>query len=148
VPATSLNLQPYMLYDTDTNNTCVDTQASNDQSKNSAHWSFINNSPSCQWGSASGWAQNECLQGYGTSPAGIQQCIQDMWDEYMQPNCQGCIGCTQFGGACPNCDYSGTMGGECGHYVNMSANYFTMVACGFAGSAPSSGDGWSVQNYE
>jgi hypothetical protein len=137
-----------MLYDTDTNNTCVDTQASNDQSKNSAHWSFINNSPSCQWGQASGWAQNECLQGYGTDPAGIQQCIQDMWDEYMQPNCQGCIGCTQFGGNCPNCDYSGTSGNECGHYVNLSAPYFTMVACGFAGSAPSSGDGWSVQNYE
>jgi hypothetical protein len=141
-------LQPYRLEDTSSTNTCVDTQASNDQSKNSAHWSFINNSPSCQWGEASGWAQNECLQGYGTDPAGIQQCIQDMWDEYMQPNCQGCIGCTQFGGNCPNCDYSGMMGNECGHYVNLSAPYFTMVACGFAGSAPSSSDGWSVQNFE
>jgi hypothetical protein len=39
-------------------------------------------------------------------------------------------------------------GPECGHYVNMSAPYFTMVACGFAGAAPSSADGWSVQNFE
>jgi hypothetical protein len=71
-----------------------------------------------------------------------------MWDESLQPNCAGCVGCTQFGGQCPNCDYNGTMGNECGHYVNLSAPYFTMVACGFAGGAPSSGDGWSVQNYE
>jgi hypothetical protein len=71
-----------------------------------------------------------------------------MWDESLKPNCQGCIGCTAFGGACSNCDYSGNLGYECGHYVNMSAPYFTSVACGFAGAAPSSPDGWAVQNFE
>jgi hypothetical protein len=30
----------------------------------------------------------------------------------------------------------------------MSAPYFTQVACGFAGAAPSSSNGWSVQNFE
>jgi hypothetical protein len=145
---TAVQLQPLTLENTDTVNTCVDTQATNDQSHNSGHYSFINNAPSCSWGSPQGLAQNECLQGYGTGVAGIEQCLQDMWDESLKPNCQGCIGCTAFGGACPNCDYSGSKGYECGHYVNMSAPYFTTVACGFAGSAPSSGDGWSVQNFE
>jgi hypothetical protein len=145
---TAVALQPYTLQNTDTLNTCVDTQASTDQSMNSAHYAFINNDPSCTWGNAQGFAQNECEEGYGTSPSGIEQCLQDMWDESLKPNCAGCVGCTAFGGACPNCDYSGTMGYECGHYVNMSAPYFSMVACGFAGAAPSSGDGWAVQNFE
>jgi hypothetical protein len=145
---TAVKLQPYTLMNTDALNSCVDTQSSTDQSKNSAHWSFINNSPSCTWGNATGFAQNECEQGYGTTPAGIEQCLQDMWDESLKPNCLGCVGCTAFGGACPNCDYSGSMGYECGHYVNMSAPYFTQVVCGFAGAAPSSADGWSDQNFE
>ncbi len=146
--STAVALQPYTLQETSTLDTCVDTQASTDQSKNTAHYSFNNNDPSCTWGSPMAWAQNECAQGYGTTPAAIEQCIQDMWDERLKPNCTGCVGCTTFGGNCPNCDYSGLMGYECGHYVNLSAPYFTMVACGFAGAAPSSGDGWSVQNFE
>lgn len=145
---TAVKLSPYTLQNTDTLNSCVDTQATTDQSKNSAHWSFINNSPSCTWGNATGFAQDECEQGYGTTPAGIEQCLQDMWDESLKPNCAGCVGCTAFGGNCPNCDYSGSKGYECGHYVNMSAPYFTMVACGFAGASPSSATGWSVQNFE
>jgi hypothetical protein len=145
---TAVALQPYTLQDTDTLDMCVDTQATNDQAKMIAHDSFVNNTPGCMWGSAMGFAQNECAQGYGTSPSGIEQCIQDMWDESLKPNCLGCVGCTTFGGNCPNCDYSGSMGYECGHYVNLSAPYFTMVACGFAGSAPSSSDAWSVQNFE
>jgi hypothetical protein len=145
---TAVALQPYTLQETDALDTCVDTQASTDQSMNSAHYAFINNAPSCTWGSAMGFAQNECERGYGTTPAGIEKCIQSMWDESLKPNCLGCVGCTAFGGACPNCDYSGAMGYECGHYVNLSAPYFTMVACGFAGAAPSSGDGWSVENFE
>jgi hypothetical protein len=145
---TAVALQPYTLMNTDALNSCVDTQSNTDQSKNSAHWSFINNSPSCTWGNATGFAQDECEQGYGTTPAGIEQCLQDMWDESLKPNCLGCVGCTAFGGACANCDYSGTMGYECGHYVNMSAPYFTQVVCGFAGAAPSSAAGWSDQNFE
>ena len=145
---TAVALQPYTLENTDTIDTCVDTQASTDQGKNSAHYAFINNDPSCTWGNATGFAQSECETGYGTSPSGIEQCLQDMWDESLKPNCAGCVGCTAFGGACPNCDYSGTLGYECGHYVNMSAPDSTMVACGFAGAAPSSSNGWAVQNFE
>jgi hypothetical protein len=145
---TAVALQPLTLQNTDDTNSCVDKQATNDQSVNTGHYSFNNKSPSCNWGNPSAEGQNECLIGYGTSPQGIEHCLQDMWDESLKPNCQGCIGCTTFGGACPNCDYSGTLGYECGHYVNMSAPYFTSVACGFAGEAPSSDDGWSVQNFE
>ena len=137
-----------MLEDTATVDVCVDTQVNNDQRLDSPHDSFINNSPACMWGSAMGFAQNECGPGYGTTPAGIEQCLQDMWDESLKPNCKGCVGCKAFGGACPNCDYSGMMGYECGHYVNLSAPYFTMVACGFAGPSPSSPTAWSVQNFE
>lgn len=145
---TAVALAPLTLENTDTLNSCVDTQASTDESKNSSHYAFINNAPSCTWGSARAFAQDECQEGYGTTPTGIEKCLQDMWDESLKPNCLGCVGCTAFGGACSNCDYSGTLGYECGHYVNMSAPYFTMVACGFAGEPPSSSTAWSVQNFE
>jgi len=145
---TAVALQPLTLENTDAMNTCVDTQSNTDQTKDSAHYSFINNAPACMWGSANSWAQNECEDGYGTTPAAIEQCLQDMWDESLKPHCLGCVGCTVFGGACSNCDYSGSMGYECGHYVNMSAPYFTSVVCGFAGAAPSSSNGWSDQNFE
>jgi hypothetical protein len=145
---TAVALQPYTLQETDMLDQCVDTQASTDQSMNTAHYAANHNAPSCTWGSPMAFAQNECAQGYGTTPGAIEQCIQDMWDESLKPNCTGCVGCTQLGGACPNCDFYGMMGYECGHYVNLSAPYFTMVACGFAGMAPSSDDGWSVQNFE
>jgi hypothetical protein len=145
---TAVALQPYTLQDTDMLDQCVDTQASTDESMNVPHYAANNKMPWCPWGSSNAFGQNECAQGYGTTPAAIEQCIQDMWDESLKPNCTGCVGCTQFGGACPNCDYYGNMGYECGHYVNLSAPYFTMVACGFAGMAPSSPDGWSVQNFE
>jgi hypothetical protein len=145
---TAVALQPLTLENTDAMNTCVDTQSNTDQEMNSAHYSFINNAPACMWGNANGWAQNECEDGYGTTPAGIEQCLQDMWDESLKPHCLGCVGCTAFGGACANCDYSGSMGYECGHYVNMSAPYFSSVVCGFGGAAPSSSTGWSDQNFE
>ncbi len=145
---TGMKLSPYMLEDSPTIDTCVDTQANNDQRAGIPHDSFVNNTPACMWGNAMGFAQNECGPGYGTTPAGIEKCLQDMWDESLKPNCAGCVGCTAFGGACPNCDYSGMKGYECGHYVNMSAPYFTMVACGFAGAPPSSAGGWSAQNFE
>ena len=145
---TAVALSPLTLQNTATTNSCVDTQATTDESMMSAHYSFINNDPSCDWGSAEAWAQDECANGYDTTPSSIEQCLQDMWDESLKPNCKGCVGCTAFGGACSDCDYSGTLGYECGHYVNMSAPYFTMVACGFAGAAPSSSGSWSVQNFE
>jgi hypothetical protein len=144
----ALALQPYTLQNTDPTNTCVDTQATNDQSHDSPHESFINDSPSCTWGSPAGTVQDECQSGYGTTPAGIEACIQDMWDQSLQPNCLGCVGCTAPGGACANCDYYGTKGYFCGDYVDLSAPYFTTVACGFAGASPSTTTGWSVMNLE
>jgi hypothetical protein len=145
---TAVKLAAYTLVDNTTLDACLDTQASNDQKKNSPHYSFLTMSPSCPWGFPSTAAQDECGAGFGTSPAGIENCLQAMWNESLKPNCLGCVGCTTPGGACPNCDPSGMLGYECGHYVNMSAPYFTTVACGFAGAAPSSMTGWSVQNFE
>ena len=145
---TAVALAPYTLASTDALDKCVDTQVNDDQSLSSPHHSFINSSPSCMWGIAMAFAQNECGDGFGTTPAGIERCLQDMWNESLKPNCLGCVGCTAPGGACANCDYSGAMGYECGHYVNMSAPYFTTVACGFAGPAPSNATGWAAQNFE
>ncbi len=144
---TAVKLSPLTLINTTTTNMCVDQQANNDEAHNTPHYSFINNDPSCTWGSAMAFAQDECTIGYGTSPTGIEQCLQDMWDESLKPHCLGCVGCTAFGGACPDCDYTGSLGYECGHYVNMSAPYFSSVACGFGGSPPES-DSWAVQNFE
>jgi hypothetical protein len=145
---TAVTLAPYTLMDTATLDTCLDTQAANDQKKQSPHYSFLHGAPLCIWGFPSTAAQDECGAGFGTTPAGIEHCLQDMWNESLKPNCLGCVGCTAPGGACPNCDPSGMLGYECGHYVNMSAPYFTTVACGFAGAAPSSSTGWAVQNFE
>jgi hypothetical protein len=148
---TAVALQPYTLEDDASLDMCVDTQATNDEEMNSAHYSFINSAPACGWGTTlmmGNTGQNECAQGYGTTPAGIVQCLNDMWNERLQPNCTGCVGCTAYGGACPNCDFSGANGPECGHYVNMSAPYYTQVACGFGGALPSSGTAWAVQNFE
>jgi hypothetical protein len=49
----------------------------------------------------------------------------------------------------PRLHYEGAMGPECGPFVNMSAPYFTQVACGFAGKPPGQPDGsWAVQNFQ
>ncbi len=145
---TAIALQPYTLIDTPTTDSCVDGQATTDQAQGVAHYSFMMNAQQCSWNAnATGFAQDECLQGYGTSPSGIEACLQAMWDESQQPNCAGCIGCSNPNG-CANCDYFGMNGPECGHYVNMSAPFYTQVACGFAGAAPSSAGGWSAQNFE
>jgi hypothetical protein len=67
-----------------------------------------------------------------------------MWQEQFQPNCSGCDACADaLNLNCPNCDFSGTSGQVCGHYVNMSAKYFTQVACGF-----SSLGGWDTIDFK
>jgi hypothetical protein len=141
-------LLPYTLKDDDTTDTCVDTQATNDQSHNTAHYSFENDAPSCIWGDAASAYQNECTGAYGTTPAAVEQCIKDMWSEGTRPDCAGCVGCTAPAGGCANCDYYGTKGYPCGDYVNLSSPLITTVACGFGGSQPSSSTGWSVLNFE
>jgi hypothetical protein len=103
---------------------CSDGQATSDEQSGTPHGSF----PSC--GES---AQNECL---GHGPDGIEQCLDQMWAEKDLPECSGCILCHE-GGDCPNCVFQ-----SCGHYVNMSALYFSEVACGFSDLG-----GWDVQNF-
>jgi hypothetical protein len=143
------NHKAYALWETSAIDQCVDNQATNDQKKNSAHYSWLNNVyPTCN-----GNAQDECL-GYGNTVQGIVQCLDDMWDERLQTNCAGCSKCngttlTQTILNCQNtstCDFYGKYGKECGHYLNMSADYFTEAACGF--STVGSNQDWAVQNFK
>jgi hypothetical protein len=130
-------LSAYTIVNTDTINMCVDAQATSDEKSGVPHqaWMAAENS------ACDGNGQDEC-EGYGTDAAGIVACLDSMWAEQDQPNCTGCVGCTAFGGACPNCDFYGMNGPECGHYVNMSATYFAQVACGFSATG-----GWAAQNF-
>jgi hypothetical protein len=117
---------------------CVDQQATYDE---------MNNKPHGAWGmqlypSCNGSGQNECL---GQGPGGIEGCLDQMWGEKDQAGCSGCDACSDmYNPNCPGCDFYGqTSGDVCGHYVNMSAKYFTRVACGF-----SSLGGWDAINFQ
>ena len=143
------NHKAYALWETAAIDQCVDSQATNDQTKNSAHYSWINNVyPTCN-----GNAQDECL-GYGNTVAGIVACLDAMWAEKNQTNCSTCAQCngTQLTQQIINCqststcDFYGNYGNECGHYLNMSADYFTEVACGF--STKGTTKDWAVQNFK
>jgi hypothetical protein len=118
--------------------TCVDQQATYDEQHKSAHDAWLNSVyPTCN-----GNAQDECL-GYGVSATAVVKCLDSMWAEKNQPNCAGCPACqAQFTQNCPNCDFYGQNGPECGHYVNMSADYLHKVDCGFSALG-----GWAVQNF-
>lgn len=115
--------------------TCVDGQATSDEASGTPHGAWSAGSE------CNGNGQNECL---GGGAAGIVGCLGRMWAEREQPGCAGCDACADaYDPSCPNCDFFGsTTGDVCGHYVNMSARYFTEVACGF-----SSGGGWAAQNF-
>jgi hypothetical protein len=116
--------------------TCVDQEATKDEQTNMPHGAWISGAYPCN-----GNAQNECL---GQGVAGISQCLQQMWDERLQPNCTGCDACMgAYTPNCPSCDYYGQQGPECGHYVNMSALWLTQAACGF-----SSLGGWDAINFK
>jgi len=65
-----------------------------------------------------------------------------MWNEKNNPACSGCDACADqawMPPSCPNCDY---YGGPCGHYVNMSALFYSAAASGF-----SSLGGWDAIDY-
>jgi hypothetical protein len=116
---------------------CVDQQASADESSGMAHGAWRGGAfPECN-----GSGQNECL---GGGAAGIVGCLDSMWGEREQAGCSGCDACADaYDPSCPNCDFYGTTTGDvCGHYVNMSALYFTEAACGF-----SAGGGWAAINF-
>jgi hypothetical protein len=117
--------------------TCVDHEATNDEMLNMPHHTWSSGNDSCK-----GNGQNECE---GQGPNGIEACLQSMWDEKNQPDCSGCDACANaYTPNCANCDFFGSLHGQvCGHYVNLSANYFTKEACGF-----SSLGGWDAINLE
>lgn len=75
-----------------------------------------------------GGAQNEC-PGYASNTQVIGLCMQQMWDEGPPPTDP----CT---GACFQ---------EYGHFINMTDQSMTQVACGFY--TTTSGEVWSVQNF-
>lgn len=129
---------PYALWGGSAIDTCVDEQATNDEKDNSAHEAWLQNKyPTCN-----GNGQDECL-GYGVSPAAVVACLDSMWAEKNQANCVGCPACSgSYQPNCPNCDFYGQNGPECGHYVNMSADWLKKVDCGFSALG-----GWAVQNF-
>ncbi len=131
----------YALWTGSAIDTCVDEQATYDEQHNSPHGAWLGGIyPTCN-----GNGQDECL-GYGLTPSAIIACLDAMWAEKYQSNCSGCPACAgAYNPSCPNCDFYGQNGPECGHYVNMSALYFSEAACGFS---TLSGGSWAVQNFQ
>lgn len=117
--------------------TCVDQQATEDEMNHKAHGAWGSGKYMCN-----GSGQNECL---GAGVAGVESCLDSMWNEKNQAGCSGCDACADaYNPSCPNCDFYGSSTGDvCGHYSNMSAKYFTKVACGF-----SSLGGWDAMNFQ
>ncbi len=139
----------YALWETTAIDQCVDQQATYDQQHNSPHDAWINGVyPTCN-----GNAQDECL-GYGNTVNGIVACLDSMWAERLQPNCATCAQCNgpQLNQTILNCmststcDFYGKYGSECGHYLNMAADYFTEAACGF--STVGTSKDWATQNFK
>ncbi len=125
--------------------TCVDSQATSDEASGIAHQAWMKTPKAV----CDGNAQDEC-EGQGVDPAGVVSCLDSMWAEQYQSNCTGCAACSgaffdpNDPDACPGCDYFGNDGAECGHYVNMSADWLAKVDCGFATATH---DTWSTQNF-
>jgi hypothetical protein len=101
---------------------CADEMAMYDSGGSQAHAAF--GDKICDGGSA----QNEC-PGWRSDSQVVDVCLQKMWDEGPPPmsDCTG--GCFQ----------------TYGHYLNMSNQRMTKVACGFY--TTSDGQVWSVQNF-
>jgi hypothetical protein len=117
---------------------CVDQEATQDEMTMMPHGAWLSGAYSCN-----GNGQNECL---GQGPSGITECLDQMWAEKDYAECSGCDACAgAYNPSCANCDFYGNNPAmhECGHYVNLSAEYFTMAACGF-----SSLMGWDAINFE
>jgi hypothetical protein len=111
---------------------CVDDQATSDETSNAPHGAF---------GQCGESGQNECL---GSGAAGIESCLDMMWAEKDQPGCAGCDACADsYTPNCPNCDFYGSATGNvCGHYVNLSAKFFSQAACGFSDAG-----GWAAIDF-
>ena len=110
---------------------CADLQVTDDSVTMIPHNAWKTNKFSCDGGSTT----NEC-PGWGGPP-----CIDAMWAESSSPDCANCDNCPGDYG-CDGCDFYGdTTGTVCGHYENLSAKSYTLVACGFGG-------GWMQLNFK
>jgi hypothetical protein len=102
---------------------CADQMAEYDIVQDEAHAGFRDDI--CTPG---GSAQNEC-PGYRSETQVVGLCLQQMWDEGPPPQ--------------DPCD------GECfqtyGHFINMTNERYTKVACGFA--TTDGNEVWAVQNF-
>lgn len=113
---------------------CADQQATYDEMNNDPHGAVQGGVPSC-----GGGAQNECL---GGGASGIVGCLNSMWNEKDQAGCSGCDACNMaYDPNCPNCEFNGQT--VCGHYVNMSALYYSRAACGFSAQG-----GWATIDFQ
>ena len=101
---------------------CADEMAKYDSADSEAHAAF--GAGICEGGSA----QNEC-PGWRSEEQIIAVCLQRMWDE----------------GPPPMSDCSGSCFQMYGHFLNMTNQRMTKVACGFY--ERDDGQVWSVQNF-
>lgn len=102
---------------------CADQHAQYDYEQDTAHAGFSDNI--CSNG---GWAQNEC-PGWRSEQQIVEGCLQSMYNEGPPPSDQCSGQCYQ----------------EHGHFINMTNEDYSMVACGFY-TTPD-GEVWSVQNF-
>ena len=102
---------------------CADEHAQYDSEQDEAHAGFSDGI--CENG---GNGQNEC-PGWGSEPQIIEGCLQMMYDEGPPPSESCNDQCFQ----------------EHGHFINMTNENYSRVACGFY-TTPG-GDVWSVQNF-
>lgn len=101
---------------------CADQMAKYDAEQNSAHAGIRDKI--C----TPGGSQNSC-PGYSSNNQVIGLCMQQMWDE----------------GPPPTADCTGDCYQEYGHFINMTDDSVTQVACGFHTTA--AGKVWAVQNF-
>lgn len=101
---------------------CADEMAKYDSGGTEAHAAFGDGI--CDGGSA----QNEC-PGWHSEAQVVGVCLQKMWDE----------------GPPPVTDCSGSCFQKYGHFLNMTNQRLTKVACGFYETPE--GQFWSVQNF-
>ena len=101
---------------------CADQMAKYDSEQNAAHAGI--RAKICQ----PGGSQNEC-PGYSSNNQVLGLCMQQMWDE----------------GPPPTADCTGSCYEEHGHFINMTDDSVTQVACGFYSTAD--GKVWAVQNF-
>jgi hypothetical protein len=122
---------------------CVDGQAATDELQGVPHYAF-DDGMFC--GDVSGYNfQNECPS-IGSSPSDLVACLDQMWAEKDQSGCSGCAACASaYTADCPNCPVNGST--VCGHYINLSADYLTSVACGFSTLDGGGGGMWAAQDF-